>query len=192
LAFDSVYGGERSFFDYVDGLKEGVGALVEPTKMSHASVSAVIAYWDAHDVGYLPGVSSDELLAFERKHGVEVPNDMRCFYRTTNGTHVQWDTGQDHESYDFYPLDEIAPDSDFPWAMTFANYRELSWSYAIDLSGAGGVGLNAVYFIGATEGYPLIVAHSFAEFLDLYVTKSLRLLPKGAATYHKSVTAKSR
>lgn len=46
--------------------------------------------------------------------------------------------------------------------------------------------------MGAIEGHPLIVAHSFAEFLGLYVTKSLRLLPKGAAKYHKSVTAKTR
>jgi len=160
--------------------------------MSHPSVRAVIEYWDAHDVRYLPGVSSDELLAFERKHGVDVPNDMHCFYITTNGTHVQWDTGQDHNSYDFYPLDGIAPDSDFRWAMTFANYRELSWWYAIDLSGGGGLGRDAIYFMGSIEGYPLIIAHSFAEFLDLYITSSLRLLPKGASKYHTSVIAKTR
>lgn len=150
-------------------------------------VSAVIAYWDAHGVSYLPGVGGDALRAFETNFGVRMPEDMRCFYETTNGTHVPLGVGQDHESYDFYPLSEIVPDSAHDWAFNFADYREVSWLYAVDLTGAGGLGSGAVYLLGAVGGKPLIVARSFGEFLDLYVHSDRRLTPPGASAYHKSI-----
>ncbi|HEY0381057.1 MAG TPA: SMI1/KNR4 family protein [Candidatus Elarobacter sp.] len=165
---------------------------VRDANVSNHIVSAVIAYWDAHDVRYLPGASSTKIRFFEQKYGVKLPPDMRCFYTTTNGTHVQWDTGQDHESYDFYPIDEIAPDSEFRWAITFADYRELSWWFATDLLGGGSFGSGAVYLLGAVGRTPLLVAHSFTEFLGLYLSKSPRLTPRGAKTYHESLIDKLR
>jgi hypothetical protein len=160
--------------------------------MSHPSIKSVLSYWDAHGVRYLPGVSEQEVLDFESRYNVKVPQDMRCFYQTTNGTHVPLSGGQDHESYDFYPLANVIPeDSKYPWAMTFADYRELSWWYAVDLTGLGGIGPGTVYFMGAVGGLPLIIAHSFAEFLQLYVKEDPRLWPDEAAAYHKSVTARS-
>jgi hypothetical protein len=154
--------------------------------MIHPSVDAVISYWVAHKVNFLPGVSEDEILAFEEKYSVRVPDDMRCFYRTTNGTRVPLYSGQDHESYDFWPLSLVQPDSDYRWAMSFVDYRERSWWYAIDLTGEGGFGSGTVYFMGAEDGRPLIVARSFSDFLDLYVRSDEPLWPSGAAALHKS------
>jgi hypothetical protein len=154
--------------------------------MSLRSVDALIAYWEAHNVSFLPGVSEGELLAFEEKYAVRVPDDMRCFYRTTNGTRVPLQSGQDHESYDFGPLSVVQPDSAYHWGMNFVDYRERSWWYAIDLTGEGGFGAGTVYFMGAADGRPLIVARSFGDFLDLYVQSDEPLWPSGAASLHKS------
>jgi hypothetical protein len=152
-------------------------------------VAAVIAHWKAHGVDYLPGVTDDELRAFEKRYDVTLPKDMWCFYKATNGTRAPLSAGQDHESYDFYQLAEVKADEDFPWAMNFADYRELSWSYAIDLSGQGGVGPGTVYFMGAIGKTPLVVAHGFGEFLDLYVRGDARLWPDGAAAYHHALVS---
>jgi hypothetical protein len=148
------------------------------------SVASVIRRWAEHDVRYLPGVTEDELLAFESRYDLKLPDDVRCFYETTNGTHVPLSAFQDHESYDFYPLSEVVPDEDYDWAMVFADYRELSWWYGIDLTGRGGHGIGTVYFLGSTRRVPLVVAHSFTEFLDLYVRDDPRIWPRGAAAYH--------
>lgn len=155
--------------------------------MSRSAVEAVLEYWRAHDVKFLPGVSPSELDAFERRYGVTLPADFREFYQATDGTHVPLWGGQDHQSYDFWPLSEVVPDDDFSWAWNFADYRELSWWYAIDLTGEGPCGTPAaVYFMGAVGGKPLVIADSFTEFLRLYVAEDIRLRSDGARAYAES------
>ena len=148
--------------------------------MSISSVDATISYWVAHGVPYLPGVSDDELLAFEDKHDVTLPADVRSFFKATNGTRVPLNPGWDHDYFEFWPLSEIVPDSDFAWAMNFADYQMLSWWYAIDLTGSGGLAPGTVYLLGTRDGKPQVAARSFTEFLDLYVAGSERLWPNGA------------
>lgn len=155
--------------------------------MTNPTVNALIEYWRAHDVRYLPGVSDDEIAAFETKHAAMLPDDVRSFYQATNGTQVPLSAGQDHESFDFYPLSEIAPDADFGWALTFADYRELSWWYSFDLTGAGGFGTGAVFILGTVAREPIIAALSFDEFLELYVRGDSRMMQYPAIAYHKSL-----
>jgi cell wall assembly regulator SMI1 len=152
--------------------------------MSHPTVDAVIAYWDKNDVWYLPGVNEEELAQFEMRYRVHIPTEMRSFYKATDGTRVPLSTGEDHKSYSFWRLSEIEPDSHDNWLMNFADYLIMSWWYAIDLTGRGQFGRGAIYFMGAVGGEPLIVAHSFSEFLSLYVCDDRRLSPKGALAYH--------
>ena len=159
--------------------------------MSTPSIEAVIAYWTAHDVPYLPGVDENDVTAFETKYDVTLPQDVREFYLITDGTHVPLCNGCDHDMYEFYRLSEIAPDAEFPWAMNFADFQMLSWWFAIDLTGGGGRGPGAVYFMGAIGGRPLIVAHTFTEFLNLYVTTDERLWPDNAKKYHESTGPRS-
>lgn len=153
--------------------------------MKKSDIAAVIAYWDEHDVRYLPGVSDGELRAFEDRYNVKLRDDMRYFYRMTNGTRVPL-YGQDHEAYDFWRLSELQPDSKHDWAMNFADYREMSWWYATDLTGAGRLGRGAVYLMGVDERGPLVIARSFGEFLQLYVAKDRRLRPAGAKAFHRA------
>jgi hypothetical protein len=155
--------------------------------MSSSLVKAVIAYWDAHDVWYLPGLGDDDIAMFEQAYGVKVPDDMACFYRTTNGTRAPRSTGADHDLYDFYRLSEVVPDSTYPWALTFADYCLLSWWYAIDLTGASEFGRGTVYMLGAIGGDPRAVARSFDEFLDVYVRGDDRMWQDGALAYHQAL-----
>jgi hypothetical protein len=154
--------------------------------MSNLAVQAVIAYWEANRVRYLPGVDDEQVRAFEASQGVKLPDDVRCFYRTTNGTKVPL-YGQDQDSYEFWRLSELAPKARESWAINFADYREMSWWYAFDATGRGGLGKGAVYLMGAEGRRPLLVARSFTEFLQLYVDGDYRLTPPGARAYHASV-----
>lgn len=154
--------------------------------MKNPEIDAVIAYWNEHNVRYLPGIPNDELRVFEDRYDVTLPDDVLCFYRTTNGTRVPL-YGQDHESYEFWRFSDLQPDSKYSWAMNFADYREMSWWYAMDLASGGHFGRGAVYLMGAKEGQPLVIARSFTEFLRLYVQRDPRLRPVGAKAYHTSV-----
>lgn len=154
--------------------------------MSYRIIDQVIEYWNKNDVAHLPGVSAEQIDTFEAAFGVRLPDDFRAFFQTTNGTHVPLAAGQDQDSYDFWPLDQVVPDSRFPWAMNFLDYREMSWWFAIDLTGGGGFGIGAVYLMGAIGWTPIIVARSFGAFLALYVNSDDRLYPEGARVLERS------
>jgi len=148
-----------------------------------AVVDQVLAYWAQHSVPWLPGVAPTELDAFEASFNVELPPDLRLFYTVTNGTEVPSTRGQDHQAYDFVPLQMVAPDPEINWAWTLVDYRESSWWYSIDLLGMSRYGINAMYLLGAVHDRPLLVARSFSEFLQLYVEENIRLRIDGAEIY---------
>lgn len=146
---------------------------------SRSVVDAVLADWKKHGDRFLPAPEAAEIAAFETRYGVTLPPDLRLFYERTNGT----GGGLDHRDNEFYELSRVVPDEDDPWAWNFADYLLLSWWYGIDLTGAGPYGKGAVYLIGGTPRNPAVVAHSFTEFLQLYLADDLRLTPRGAVAY---------
>jgi cell wall assembly regulator SMI1 len=131
-------------------------------------------------------VTDADIAAFEHAHGVRLPDDMRRFFRATDGTRVPLHPGCDHDGFEFYRLCDITPDDEHPWAMNIADYLMLSWWYAVDLTGAGGVGIGTVYLLGAEGGTPLVVAPSFGAFLELYVNEDERIWLRGALAYHNA------
>jgi cell wall assembly regulator SMI1 len=147
--------------------------------LSRSVVDAVLAGWKKHDVPFLPGVEPAKIAAFETLYDVTLPPDLRLFYERTNGTRG----GLDHWDCEFYELSRVVPELLDPWAWNFADYLLLSWWYGIDLKGDGPYGKYAVYLIGGTPRKPAVVAHSFTEFLQLYLADDLRLTPRGALAY---------
>jgi cell wall assembly regulator SMI1 len=129
------------------------------------------------------------IAAFEREHQVSVPEDMRAFYRRTDGTRAPLSGGCDLEMYDFWRLTDIVPDDDHAWAMVFVDYMMESWWYGIDLTGAGGYRAGAVYILGTVDRRAFIVAETFGEFLRCYLDDDRRLTPKGAEEYHARLLA---
>jgi hypothetical protein len=128
-----------------------------------------LAYWTLHDVQHLPGVPERDLSAFERQYSVRLPSSVRELYRLTDGTNVPGSSGQDHRAFHFWSLQAVVRDDDFPWLFPFLDYRETSWRYAIDLAGRGATQYGAIYILSAK---PLIVANTFDELAELYVSES--------------------
>ena len=149
-------------------------------------VEDVIEHWRAQNVSFLPGVNEADIAAFERERSVTVPDDLRAFYRRTNGTRA---FGCDRDGYDFWAVADIVPYKDHAWALVFADYLMESWSYGIDLTGTGGFGIGAVYVLGTVGGRAFIVARTFGEFLRRYLNNDERLIPDYAEEYHARLLA---
>jgi hypothetical protein len=88
---------------------------------------------------------------------------------------------QDGEGFSFWPLDRWQPASEEPGAteglvslealrglFTFADYMTWSWAYAVALDRRR-PHYGAVSLVG--DGAPYVVAGSFADFLDSYLTR---------------------
>jgi hypothetical protein len=102
------------------------------------------------------GASEEQLEAFEEKHGVQLPADMRAFYGHMKGA-------LDHESiFGFWSLNEIrrtTANNESNWFF-FADHSVSVFEYAIKMS-ANGVGPNDVY----CPELERTVAASFSDFL---------------------------
>jgi len=69
-------------------------------------------FWDSIDAAGRPGVSADELRAFEATHDVVLPPSVAAFYATINGTIM------DNEVFQAWPLAEVGP-----VPLTVASFR---------------------------------------------------------------------
>lgn len=126
-------------------------------------INRVLAHWDAHDVSYLPGVSETELRSFEKSNTLQLPDDVRAFYMTTNGVRVPGTSGVDHKQYDFWPLRDLKRVEDNPSKLYFADFMQWLWPFAIEIEGPE---RGAVYVV---PGKFIKIAPSFGEFMELYV-----------------------
>lgn len=134
-------------------------------------IGAVLAYWDAHHVQYLPGVSRAELRSFEESNDLRLPDDVRAFYLTTNGVRVPDTDGVDHKQYDFWPLRELKRVEDNRSKLYFADHMQCMWQFALELEGPE---RGTVYVV---PGEFIKLAPSFGEFMELYVANDVSLYP---------------
>lgn len=134
-------------------------------------VERVLQRWRDHGISFLPGVDESELAALEERYGVRLPDDMRAFYRATNGTHgPQNSTGTDEEVFDFWPVEDIKPPArQWPKSLDFADYMIGEHGFAIDLDETSNN-------FGTVYGGGHIMARSFSEFMDMYVAGDERLI----------------
>jgi len=107
-------------------------------------------------------VSGSTLAAFEAKHGIVLPRDLRTYFLELGGTEH---CVVDDEASSFWPLekvDQAAADGP-PDYFAFADWMIESGRWAIRLS-ANPTDENTVLF---DEGF--VVAKSFTEFMGKYL-----------------------
>jgi SMI1 / KNR4 family (SUKH-1) len=132
-------------------------------------------YWLAHGVKIQPGASPEDLVVFERTHGVTLPADVRAFLQAVNGFEEgEWD----EEMVEWYPISKWEPMIGPSYAVetlpdaasyyVFADYCLNAFLYAIRL-GPSVDEQNTV--IGWFGGDPPSwrMASSFSELLEAYL-----------------------
>jgi hypothetical protein len=144
-------------------------------------VSRLVAHWKSQGITTLRGNTEEALIEFETRHSIRLPPDIREYFRATDGMPPRArQLGCDTEGFFFWPLREVKPvpvvcksetiqpidDERLDKFFVFADYFGWSWAYAIDLSGPES-GDHSVIHVGTLK--PKTVAHSFSEFLELYL-----------------------
>ncbi|MDQ1639478.1 MAG: hypothetical protein QOF62_2817 [Pyrinomonadaceae bacterium] len=134
-------------------------------------------HWSSHDVAINAGVSETELKAFEKKYSVVLPDDLHDYFRCVNGMPPDvvddgmirfWTLGE------MKPLPQGAPKYSVssyvknPESLfLFADYSIWAHAYAIRLESVPSHS-NEIIIIGYES--PVLISHSFSEFVDHYLT----------------------
>ena len=117
--------------------------------------------------------TEDEIQAFEQRNGIQLPADLREYFLRLNG--IDMDPGL----FRFWPFSRLIPLKS-PSAVgletgryfIFADYMVGTWYYAIFLGNDSYLQNRVI--LPDFPGRP-VIAHSFTEFVELYLTDSPRL-----------------
>ena len=138
-------------------------------------LAALATHWRATDAEPAAGASEADIHAFEVRHGVRLPADVRSYFQALNGMAADtWD----REFIAFWPLarvrtvaDELSHHEPTPPPADafycFADYSIWCNAYAVRLSADGPAPSEVVAVYGGVALVP--VAASFAEFLGAYL-----------------------
>jgi hypothetical protein len=140
-------------------------------------------HWLSQGIEINPGVSNEELTAFESRYHVSLPSDMRDYFLMVNGMAVGV---SDHALIRFWSLNEVKPIPeeapgysdpsyirDAQSLFLFADYCIWSHAYAIRLSSSHDTS-NPVTVIG--DETPTRMFDSFSELVSSYLSDPDRLL----------------
>jgi hypothetical protein len=140
-------------------------------------------HWLSQGIEINPGVSNEELTAFESRYHVFLPSDMRDYFLTVNGMAVGV---SDDALIRFWSLNEVKPIpeeapgysdpsyiQDAQSLFLFADYCIWSHAYAIRLSSSQNTS-NPVIVIG--DETPTRMFDSFSELVSSYLSDPDRLL----------------
>ena len=134
-------------------------------------------HWLAQGIELPPGVTEDPLRSFETRFGVTLPADLREYFLHVDGMGepFKWDT----DLFNFRPLSEVESIGDRQIVLedkssyfVIADHSIWLPAFAIRLTPSG-TGPHPVIAIESDEngGYgQSIVAHSFSEFAERYLT----------------------
>jgi hypothetical protein len=156
---------------------------------------AIRQRWQAAGVRARPGVAGADIDAFELRHDVRLPAEIRGLYAQADGMDLgDWD----EELLRFWPLAEVGPvpallagargipdyggmESSLPGAASYFVFADHSiWVhvYAVRLSADLSAACPVVWIAGG-EAWE-VLAPSFREFLRLYVEDPQQVLFPGA------------
>lgn len=138
-------------------------------------LKALYAHWDAGGILSSEAATLSDVKAFEQQYGVTLPDDMRTYFRTVNGTR-KGEAGRDDErGIGFWHLAQVrtfqeahvseAPGADCIFA--FADHSLGAVTYGIRLSADGEepAPVFGSFSLGLVQ-----IAPSFGEFLTRYAT----------------------
>jgi hypothetical protein len=118
---------------------------------------------------------------FFRRFDVRVPEGFLLYLRFTNGT-----TSMDRHGITFMAPDEVEPLSsirefahlvDANKYFVFADYLAWSHGYAVFLDRDASPSSGSVHLIAGND--PVLISHSFEDWMRLYVDGSAKLFPTG-------------
>lgn len=146
-------------------------------------LTAVRLRWEEEGIAPGPPATPAELEAFEARHGVRLPDDVREWFLTLNGVEHGKNGPMDSLYVTFWHLSQVRPVPDelperrFPGAdrhLVFADFLLWSDAYALrlpDLPGAP----TPVVVLGMSDP-PLQVASSLTEFLRAWLEGDANVL----------------
>ena len=120
-----------------------------------------------------PGATAAEIEATERRLGIALPEELRQLVAVMDG--CDGATPPDGSWTEFWPLDrwrrvgDSGSTGDYPHAIIFADYCQLSWWYAFEPAEDGRVRVLKI------AGPDSVVAGSLAEFLDAVLRDDPRI-----------------
>ncbi len=139
-------------------------------------------YFRTDGVQYRPGASEDDIKAFEQRYNVMLPEDLRSYFRTTNGFDED-KTWCDGNLFTFLSLDAVYPLSQGWWNVPVANtffvivdFLISSHVYAIRLTKTVDVGNPVVVSYGSYGDGPIQIANSFTAFAEGYMEGKATIL----------------
>jgi len=137
---------------------------------------AIKLRWLAQRTKPRPGLRLGDIEAFEKEHGVLLPNELSEYFQGCDGTS---DDGSD--PFWFLPLGNVVTAEKAGLSMgphkhlyLIVDYLQLCYGYGIELSDQPSE-QKPVYSLGFIEDK--IVAPSFSAFLDLYLADDSSLHP---------------
>lgn len=140
--------------------------------MNESPAARLLRHWVATEVRFCPGLSDAELDAWEAKHGVRLPPELRALYRATNG--MEYGRTDAHLLH-FWPLEEMDTLDGFAWRppgltgwdqwYVFADTFIDAYFLAVALGPTADWG-RVVWVAGDSH---VDLAASFPEFLELYL-----------------------
>lgn len=140
-------------------------------------------HWLSQGIEVNPGVSIEELTAFESRYKVSLPADLREYFLTVNG---MAEGVTDDALIRFWSLNEVKPIPEEAPAFSASSYIEDAeslfvfadfciWSHAYAIRLSPTEASNPIIVIGAET--PTRMFDSFSELVSNYLTDADLLLP---------------
>ena len=137
----------------------------------------LLAFWRKQNI-LSPPNTLDDILHFEFSRSMQLPDDFRHLFLTTNGMVGLVPNYFDKEGFLFYPLEElmtledefgITRDSAVEHCLIFAEFMHKSWWYAVKFS--KNVDTYEIGIVSSADKFK-VITRNLGEFIQLYLNNA--------------------